>query len=275
MRCQLGRLRASKQRSAAACGDPDRWHNAPKRPARRKRRGAQVIDLTDLADLSGWPGRTRLIVRREPRHPGAQRSLFPSENFRYWGFLTDQPRSAVQLDRLMRSHADVENAVCRLNHSGLTRMPFTDWHANSAWAAMCMIGLAPLGWFQNACLDGGAAPRGPQTAPLGAVAPPRARVPHRQTRPFAPARTAPRRQSAPRHRPPPLTPQPTGPARRLPPAGQPRHAPSAAQRRLSATTGAIGSPATLPPTPQQPHTTKPGAKHTENTTNRILMNNQG
>ncbi|WP_420445292.1 IS1380 family transposase [Candidatus Poriferisodalis sp.] len=135
-------------------GDPDRWHNAPKRPGQRKRRGAQVTDLTDLADLSGWPGRTRLIVRREPRHPGAQRSLFPSENFRYWGFLTDQQGSAVQLDRLMRSHADVENAVCRLKDSGLTRMPFTDWHANSAWAAMCMIGLALVGWFQNACLTG-------------------------------------------------------------------------------------------------------------------------
>ena len=133
-------------------GDPDRWHNAPKRPG--KRRGAQVADLTDLADLSGWPERTRLIVRREPRHPGAQRSLFPSENFRYWGFLTDQAGDAVQLDKLMRSHADVENAVCRLKDSGLTRMPFTDWHANSAWAAMCMLGLALVGWFQNACLTG-------------------------------------------------------------------------------------------------------------------------
>ncbi|WP_420445301.1 IS1380 family transposase [Candidatus Poriferisodalis sp.] len=133
-------------------GDPDRWHNVPKQPRRRKRRGAQVADLTDLADLSGWPDRTRLVVRREPLHPGAQRSLFGSENFRYWGFFTDQQGSAVQLDKLMRSHADVEDAVCRLNHSGLARMPFTDWHANSAWAAMCMIGLALVGWLQNACL---------------------------------------------------------------------------------------------------------------------------
>ena len=135
-------------------GDPDRWHNVPKRPGQRKRRGAQAADLTDLADLSGWPERTRLVVRREPRHPGAQRSLFPSENFRYWGFLTDQQGSAVQLDKLMRSHADIEDAVCRLKDSGLARMPFTDWHANSAWAAMCIIGLALVGWFQNACLTG-------------------------------------------------------------------------------------------------------------------------
>ncbi|WP_420621900.1 IS1380 family transposase [Candidatus Poriferisodalis sp.] len=135
-------------------GDPGRWHTAQKRPGRRKRRNAQVADLTDLADLSGWPERTRLVVRREPRHPGAQRTLFESDSFRYWGFLTDQPRSAAQLDKLMRSHADVENAVCRLKDSGLERMPFTAWDANSAWAAMCMIGLALVGWFQNACLTG-------------------------------------------------------------------------------------------------------------------------
>ena len=49
---------------------------------------------------------------------------------------------------------DVENAVCRLNHSGLARMVFTDWHANGAWAAIPMIGLALVGWFQNACLHG-------------------------------------------------------------------------------------------------------------------------
>jgi hypothetical protein len=36
-----------------------------------------------------------LIVRREPLHPGAQRSLFPSLEFRYWGFYTDQPGDPV------------------------------------------------------------------------------------------------------------------------------------------------------------------------------------
>ena len=147
---------------SSALGEPGRWHNAPKRAGQRKRRGAQVADLTDLADLSGWPDRTRLIVRREPRHPGAQRSLFPSENFRYWGFLTDQAGDTAQPDKLMRSHADAENAVRRLKHSGLARMPFTDWHANSTWAAMCMTGLMLVGWFQTACLTGALAKAAPK-----------------------------------------------------------------------------------------------------------------
>ena len=137
-----------------ALGDPGRWHNAAKRPRQRKPGRAQVADLTDLVDLPGWPEGTRLIVRREPLHPGAQRSLFGSDNYRYWGFLTDQTGDVAQLDRLMRSHADVENAICRLKDSGLARMPFTEWHANSAWAALAMTGLALVGWFQTRCLTG-------------------------------------------------------------------------------------------------------------------------
>lgn len=47
------------------------------------RKGAAVAEVTDLADMSGWPDGTRLIVRGQPLHPGAQGSLFPSVMFRY------------------------------------------------------------------------------------------------------------------------------------------------------------------------------------------------
>ncbi len=50
---------------------------------------AHVAELTELVDLRSLPEGTRLIVRREPLHQGAQRSLFPSLDFRYWGFVTD------------------------------------------------------------------------------------------------------------------------------------------------------------------------------------------
>ena len=38
------------------------------------REGTKVADLTPLIDTSKLPDRTRLIVRQEPLHPGAQRS---------------------------------------------------------------------------------------------------------------------------------------------------------------------------------------------------------
>ena len=59
------------------------------------RRAATVADLTEFVDTTNWPDGTRLIVRREPRHRGAQRSLFPSDAWRYWGHWIDQPGSAA------------------------------------------------------------------------------------------------------------------------------------------------------------------------------------
>jgi len=64
-------------------------------PAQRQdgdeRPGAGVAELTDLVDLADWPEGTRLIVRREPLHPGAQQTLFPSMLFRYWGTTPTPP----------------------------------------------------------------------------------------------------------------------------------------------------------------------------------------
>lgn len=60
------------------------------------RKGAAVAELTEHVELSGWPEGTRLIVRREPLHPGAQQSLFPSTLYRYWGHYTDATGDPVR-----------------------------------------------------------------------------------------------------------------------------------------------------------------------------------
>ena len=146
---------------AAARCDPRRWSAAVANPKQRHPK-AHVAELTDLVDPSDWPARTRLIIRREPLHPGAQRSLFDSDNFRYWGFLTDATAGPARLDKLMRKHADVEDAVARLKDSGLARMPFTAWDANCAWAALCTISAALVHWFQTHCLTGPLAKAAPK-----------------------------------------------------------------------------------------------------------------
>ena len=90
-----------------------------------------MVELTELVTLPGWPKGTRLIVRREPLHPGVQQSLFPSLEYRYWGFYTDQDGDPVELDRIMRAHAHVEEHISRLKDSGLLRFPFTSSEANA------------------------------------------------------------------------------------------------------------------------------------------------
>ena len=55
------------------------WEPAlPAEPGQKTR--AQVTEATHLVDASKWPPGTRLVIRRERRHPGARRSLFPQTN---------------------------------------------------------------------------------------------------------------------------------------------------------------------------------------------------
>lgn len=113
-----------------------------------------VCELTSLIDRSKLPSSTRLVVRREPLHPGAQRSLFPSLDFRYWGFYTDQDGDPRELDLTMRAHAHVEQHICRLKDSGLTRFPFTDFEANAAWMMTVALAADLVRWFQLLCFEG-------------------------------------------------------------------------------------------------------------------------
>ena len=112
------------------CWQPAIKQNGDVRPR------AVVADLTDYIDTSDWPPGTRLIVRREPRHPGAQRSLFGSDNWRYWGHWTDHGASAVDCDAHMRAHAVVEDHIGALKTAGLLRLPFADFDANAARVAL-------------------------------------------------------------------------------------------------------------------------------------------
>jgi hypothetical protein len=119
-----------------------------------QRPAAAVAELTDHIDLTGWPTGTRLIVRREPLHPGAQQSLFPSTMFRYWGHYTDAAGDPVDLDVHMRAHAHVEDNIKRLKESGANRFPFTDIDANRAWLTVVCHADALVRWFQHLCLTG-------------------------------------------------------------------------------------------------------------------------
>jgi hypothetical protein len=142
--------------------DDEAWQPAIRQDG-DERPGAAVAELTDHLDLSGWPDGTRLIVRREPLHPGAQQSLFPSETYRYWGHYTDATGDPVALDVHMRAHAHVEDHIKRLKDSGAARFPFADIDANRAWLAVVSFADALVRWFQQLCLTGPLAHAEPKT----------------------------------------------------------------------------------------------------------------
>lgn len=133
--------------------DDEAWAQALTQDG-KPRKGAAVAELTHLVDMSNWPTGTRMIVRREPLHPGAQGSLFPSETFRYWGHYTDTTLDPVAADVDMRAHARVEDNIRRLKDSGASRFPFTDLEANTAWLDVVCFADALVRWFQLLCMPG-------------------------------------------------------------------------------------------------------------------------
>jgi hypothetical protein len=144
---------------AVANDDPTRWQPALNQDGTPVTSGdghriAEVCEVTDLVDLSAWPDRTRLIVRREPLHPGAQQSLLPDLEYRFWGHYTDEAGDPAELDRLMRAHAHCEDHIGRLKDSGLMRFPFAALTANQAWLQVVCWAADLVRWFQLLCLTG-------------------------------------------------------------------------------------------------------------------------
>ena len=125
---------------------------------------AQPIHQDDGDDKGPWlrgrPGRPVSWPKgtgwfsREPLHPGAQTSLLPDLEYRFWGHYTDQDGDPATLDRQMRAHAHVEDHIGRLKDSGLLRFPFTDFAANAAWLAVVCWGADLVRWCQLLCVTG-------------------------------------------------------------------------------------------------------------------------
>jgi hypothetical protein len=107
------------------------------------REGPWVAEATDLVDLSKWPPGTRLILRKESPHPGAQLTFTDAEGHRITGFLADTPDGVVPgqlagLELRHRQHARVEDRIRQAKATGLRNLPFHSFQANSACLEIIM-----------------------------------------------------------------------------------------------------------------------------------------
>jgi hypothetical protein len=135
--------------------DDDTWlpatdGNGAERP------GAEVVELTGLVDLSAWPDRTRLIVRREVPHPGAQLTLFDTiEGRRHTAFITDQTdHDIAELELFQRRRARAENVIRDTKACGLANLPFDDIVNNETWMQLCFAAHDLLVWARQISLTG-------------------------------------------------------------------------------------------------------------------------
>ncbi len=121
-----------------------------------EREGAQVTELSEHVDLSSWPEGTRLILRRERPHPGAQLSVLDCETgYRHTAFITDQHGADIAaLELRHRRRARVEDAIRVAKQTGMAKMPFAAFAHNRAWLEVSLAAQALLRWAARLCLDG-------------------------------------------------------------------------------------------------------------------------
>ncbi|MGX1480358.1 UNVERIFIED_CONTAM: hypothetical protein RKD50_009166 [Streptomyces canus] len=133
------------------------WHPALEQDG-TLRTGAEVAELTGTVDLADHPDGTRIIVRRERPHPGAQLSLFDlDEGMRHQVFLTDTPHGEGSLQHLEvrhRAHARVEDRIRCGKNTGLGRFPSRHFAINAAWLELALTAVDLLAWTQVLLLDG-------------------------------------------------------------------------------------------------------------------------
>jgi hypothetical protein len=126
-------------------------YNADGKP----RDGAWVTEVTDLVNLSAWPEGTRLILRKERPHPGAQLRITDADGHRITGLLTNTPgRQLADLELRHRRHARVEDRIRAGKDTGLRNLPFHDAAQNKVWLEICALAADLIAWTQRLTLTG-------------------------------------------------------------------------------------------------------------------------
>ena len=123
------------------------------------REGAWVTEITEGLDLSDWPTGSRVMVRKERAHPGAQLSLFDIEvGLRHTAFITagrdgneHDDRSIPVLELRQRRHARIEDRIRQAKAAGLRNLPCKEVAENHAWLE-CVLAAADLvAWSKLIC----------------------------------------------------------------------------------------------------------------------------
>jgi len=121
------------------------------------RDGAEVAEITGLVDLSAWPSGSRVIVRRERPHPGAQLSLFDTLNeHRHTAFITDTAQGVIRgqiagLELRHRQHARIEDRIRQGKAAGLRNLPCREAAENHAWLEMVLAAADLVCWSKLIC----------------------------------------------------------------------------------------------------------------------------
>ena len=115
------------------------------------RDGAWVAEATDLVNLASWPTGTRLILRKERPHPGAQLRFTDADGMRVTAFITDTRPGVIAgqvagLELRHRQHARVEDRIRELKATGGRNLPCHRFWANAAWLEIILAAADLVTW---------------------------------------------------------------------------------------------------------------------------------
>jgi hypothetical protein len=128
-------------------------------PGGQPRKGAWVVEITDMLDLNAWPEGMRVIVRRERPHPGAQLRFTDIDGHRFTCFATSThaggPGSHLaDLELRHRRRARCEDRIRCAKDTGLRNLPLHGTAQNQIWCEIVALAIDLLAWMQMLALDG-------------------------------------------------------------------------------------------------------------------------
>ena len=135
------------------------WHpalQADRGDADDVREGAWVAEATSMIDLSSWPDGSRLILRKEHPHPGAQLTFTDADGLRVTAILTNTgpgivPGQAAGLELRHRQHARVEDRIREAKATGLRNLPCRAFNENNAWLEVVLAAVDLVAWTKTIC----------------------------------------------------------------------------------------------------------------------------
>jgi len=156
--CQEGRIRYSvgydltdAVRAAIRELADESWVSALDQDGAERSNG-QVAPVTESLDLKAWPAGSRVIVRRERAHPGAQLTFTDHDGHRFQAILTDQAGDIATIERDHRGRARVEDHIRNDKDTGLRNLPFRDFEHNRVWLEIIRLAHDLITWMQRLLL---------------------------------------------------------------------------------------------------------------------------
>jgi hypothetical protein len=120
-----------------------------------QRPNGHVCEITDKLDLAGWPTGSRVLVRRERAHPGAQLTFTDHDGYRFQAILTDKPGADIAaVERDHRARARVEDHIRNDKDTGMRNLPFRDFEHNRVWLELVRLAHDLIVWTQQLLLTG-------------------------------------------------------------------------------------------------------------------------